>query len=111
MHPPFKELRRSKLILVAPRNNHVIHLQHHPTQLGREEQLLSLSNQGVYYEDLAHVVAAGLHAIDAQPCVLFAYLSRFDFREGFDGTKARILGERHGDGVQGVGERAHRVLF
>lgn len=103
--------RSLELVLVATRNNDIVDLQHHATKLRGQHQLLPLSNQWVNNERIPHVVAAGLHTVNAQSAVLLRDLTTLDAGQGFDGGETGILGESHGHGVEGIGESAHSVLL
>lgn len=100
-----------KVVLAAACDDDVVYLEHHPAKLCCEEELLALANEGVDDKVLAHVVRAGAHGIDTEAGVVFPDLAGFDGSEGFDGGEARVLGERHGDVVEGEGESAHGVLL
>ena len=63
------------------------------------------------YEQGRLTIASRLHAVDAQPCVLFLGLPGLDVSEGFDGAETGVLSQGHGNRVQGVSKGAHGVLL
>lgn len=106
------------------------HLKNHTAELSSKQQLLPLSDQGVDGEVLSHVyrwliskdacgfkegpirtVVAGHHAVNTKTGVLLLDLARLDRSQGLDRTETRVLSKCHRDGVQGVSEGAHGVLF
>lgn len=76
-----------------------------------QQQLLTLADERINRELGLHIVAAGVHAVDAQTGIILLDLLGLNRGESFDGVEARVLGEGHGDGVESVGEGAHGVLF
>jgi hypothetical protein len=44
-----------ELVLVATSDDHVVHLENHSTQLGSQEQLLTLTNEWVNDKVLPHI--------------------------------------------------------
>lgn len=104
---------RLEVVLPAPADNDVVHLEHHPAQLGGEHELLLLADERVDDEGVLHVVAAPLHAVDAEPAAFAAGLDllRLDLGQRGDGVQTAVLGEGHGHRVEGLGEGAHGVLL
>lgn len=102
-----------EVVLPAPADNDVVHLEHHPAQLGGEHELLLLADERVDDEGVLHVVAAPLHAVDAEPAAVAAGLDllRLDLGQGSDRVQAAVLGKGHGHRVEGLGEGAHGVLL
>lgn len=107
-------ITRLKFILVRTRHDHVIDLQHHPTQLRRKLQLLLLPNERVYNEGVLHVVVPLAHAIDSQLAPSLGptlHLLALDLRQRGDGVEPAVLGQRHRDRVERLGEGPHGVLL
>lgn len=56
-------------------------------------------------------IGAALEAVDAQERVALADLTGPHSRHGADGVQARVLGQCHGNGLQGVRKGSHCVLL
>lgn len=56
---------RLEIIIITPGDDNIVDLQHHPTKLRCQHQLLLLANQRIDDECITHVVASSLHTVDA----------------------------------------------
>ena len=99
------------LSIIGASNNNIINLENHTAELRRKHQLLSLGDQRVDNEVVAHVVAARLHAVNTQTRIALFQLSRFDLGQCLDRRQTAVVGECLRHGVEGVGESPHRVLL
>ena len=97
-------------LLVVAHADDVVDLEDHLHDLGSEEELLLLSDEGLEDALGLHVVGSGLVAVDSEEGVLGLELLALDVGELLDGGKAAVLGEGKGDVVKGVGEGADGVL-
>lgn len=109
LHLPILEI-----VLVRSRNNNVVDLEHHSAQLRRQLELLLLANERINDKGVLHVVVAAAHAVHAQLASLRRAgldLLALNLGQRRDGVQTAVLGQRHGNGVEGFRKGAHRVLL
>jgi len=89
----------------------VVDLEDHADELRGQRDLLLLGQQSLDHVLRLHVVRALLQAVDAQARVVLFDLLTLDITQRDDGIEAGIFSQRHGNVIEGVGERAHGVLL
>jgi len=107
-------LRFLKVLVTGATDNDIVHLEDHAAELRGEHELLLLSDQRIDDKGLLHVVGALVHAVDAELAAAFGtgpHLLGLDLSERGNRVETAVLGERHGDSVESLGERAHGVLL
>ncbi len=101
-----------EVIFARASNNYVVDLEYHAAQLSGQHELLLLANKRIDHEGILHVASLA-HAVNSEAATAGGILDllTLDLSQGGNGVESAVLGERHGDGVESLGERSHSVLL